>query len=130
MLLSRTEVFAFVVGIVIVVVMGIITFTGPYHHINRVVAKSQFPTMHVQIVTDPKTIGRYTPASITVHVNEPVVFANNSNADHTVTDRKNAFNSGNIATTKSWTFVPKKAGTFHYYCIYHPFMHGTLIVKP
>lgn len=128
MLLSRTEMFSWAIAILMVVVMGIITFTGPYHHINRVAAKSQYPTMHVQIVTDPKTIGKYTPSKITVHVNQPVVFANNSNADHTVTDEKNLFNSGNIATTNSWRFVPKKAGTFHYYCIYHPYMHGTITV--
>lgn len=130
MLLSRTEVFAWVIAILMVVVMGIITFTGPYHHINKVAAKSPFPTAHVQIVTNTKTIGEYKPRTITVHVGQPVVFTNNSNADHTITADNNAFNSGNIATASSWTFIPRKAGTFHYYCIYHPYMHGIITIKP
>jgi plastocyanin len=130
MFFSRSEIFAWVAAVLLVVVMGIIAFTGPYHHINKVAAKPQFPTVHVQIVTDPKTIGKYTPGTITVHVNQPVVFTNVSNADHTVTDQQNLFNSGNLAINSSWTLIPKKTGTFRYYCIYHQYMLGTVIVKP
>ncbi len=129
-MLSRTEIFGFVVAILMVTVMGIVTFTGPYHHFNKVQARAAFAPAHVQIVTDPKTIGRYTPKHITVHKGQAIVFFNASNADHTVTASTNAFNSGNIATNASWTYTPTKAGTFHYNCIYHPYMHGILTVLP
>ena len=130
MFFSRSEVFAWVAALLLVMAMGIITFTGPYHQINNVAAKPQFPTVQMEIVTDPKTIAKYTPGNIMVHVNQPGIFTNNSNADHTVTDQQNVFNFGNIATNGSWALIPKKAGTFHYYCIYHQYMLGTIIVKP
>jgi plastocyanin len=126
---SRAEIFGFVIAVLGVSAMGVITFTGPYHHFNKVPPKILFAPVHVQIVTDPKTIGRYTPHTITVHVGQSIIFTNVSNADHTVTADNNVFASPNISLNSSWTFTPKHAGTFHYYCIYHPFMHGVLVVK-
>lgn len=117
-------------ALVLVVAAGIITVTLPHHHANDGAARSHVSTVHVRILTDPKIIGKYSPDRITVHVNQPVIFTNNSNADHTVTDQQNAFNSGNMTVNSSWTLIPKKTGTFHYYCIYHQYMLGTIVVKP
>ena len=92
--------------------------------------KAQGKTAHVKIVTDPNTVGAYKPKSITVHLGQRIVFSNASNAVHTVTaDKGKAFDSGNIATGKSWTFTAKHVGVFTYHCVYHPLMHGKIIVK-
>ena len=135
MLLSRNEIIGFVVAIAIVAAMGVITFTGPYHKINKAAAAPShtYPVIHAQIVTDPKTIGRYVPSTVTAHVGQTISFANNSNAVHTVTSNASnggVFNSGDIQIGATWQFVPTKTGTFPYYCIYHPYMHGTIVVKP
>lgn len=130
---SRTEIIGWVLALLVIAVMGVLTFTGPYHKINKTqkaaVAMSH-PKLTVQIVTDPKTIGAYKPPTVTLHVGDAVDFKNVSNLVHTVTADNNAFNSGDIQTGgKDWSFFANKAGTFKYYCIYHPLMKGTLVVQ-
>jgi plastocyanin len=130
MFLSRGEIVGFIIAILIVAVMGVITFTGPYHKFNTVQAKSPYKPLEAVILPAPgKYIGKYQPATATVHVGQLVTFTNNSNAAHTVTAQNGAFDSQNIAIGSSWGFTPTKPGTYHYYCIYHTYMHGTLIVK-
>ena len=127
---SRYEIFAGILATAAVIVMGIIVFTGPYHKINKPALASNLPVQHVTIVTDPKTVGRYTPKSITIRVGQAINFKNDSNAVHTVTATNNSFNSGDITTGGgTWHFVATKPGKFQYYCYYHPYMHGTVVVK-
>jgi plastocyanin len=92
--------------------------------------KAQGKIAHVKIVSDPNTVGAYKPKTITVHLGQRIVFSNVSNAIHTVTaDKGKAFDSHNIATGKSWTFTAKHVEVFAYHCVYHPLMHGKIIVK-
>jgi plastocyanin len=93
-------------------------------------------TILVKIVSDEKTVGRYVPKVVTVHLGQKIVFKNVSNAIHTVTAMKGGsfdpklFNSGNIGTGgHTWTYTAKHVGKFKYGCIYHPLMHGEIIVK-
>lgn len=137
MLLSRNEIIGFAVSILIIAAMGVIVFTGPYHKVNKVAAAPAhtYPVIHAQIVTDPTTIGRYVPATITAHVGQTISFVNNSNAVHTVTsdaqsNGASVFNSKDIPIGATWQFAPTRTGTFPYYCIYHPYMHGKIVVKP
>ncbi|MBV9280569.1 MAG: hypothetical protein JOZ41_10845 [Chloroflexi bacterium] len=118
------------IAILIVVVMGIIAFTGPYHKVNKAQAVSNLPPLHVRIVTDPRTTGAYTPVTVTVHLHQAITFTNVSDAVHTVSSRDNkTFNSGDISTGGgTWTYRPTVTGRFPYYCVYHPLMHGTLVV--
>jgi plastocyanin len=81
------------------------------------------------IVTDAQTVGRYVPGTLQLRVGQSVVFTNKSDAAHTVTADNGSFDSGNIAVGATWRFTATKAGTFHYHCIYHPLMHGTIIVS-
>jgi plastocyanin len=85
----------------------------------------------------------FTPSSITVVIgqNASVVWINRDSAAHTVTssgssndvrwdtlaNRTNNINpAGAAGSTFNYTFsVP---GTYNYFCSYHPFMHGTVIV--
>lgn len=125
---SKGEIAAWIVAIIGVAIMGVLAFHGPFHDINKVHASS-FAPQHVKIVTDPRTVGRYVPSTVRVHVGQAIIFTNESNADHTVTESSDAFDSGNIATGgATYTYIASATGTFHYVCSYHPFMHGTIVV--
>ena len=70
----------------------------------------------------------FSPATITVKAGSTVVWTNDDAIQHDVT-----FDGGSIASsvlnhsdTFSHTFPT--AGTYHYICSIHPFMHGTVIV--
>ena len=120
------------IAILIVTVMGVLVFTGPFHKVNKPAAVSHLPTLHAKIVTDPNTAGRYEPHTVTVHVGQEIDITNVSDVTHTVTANNGAFDSGDVATngtTSTWHFVPQTAGTFAYYCKYHPLMHGVLVVQ-
>lgn len=131
---SRTEIFGWILAVIVIAAMGVIVFTGPYHKVNKpqpaaAAAATKHPSQTVRIVTNAATVGLYTPKTVTIHLGQAVAFTNVSNAVHTVTANDNSFNSGDIATGGGkWIFRPSKTGTFKYFCIYHPLMHGTLIV--
>jgi plastocyanin len=128
--LSRAETVGFALAIVMIAIMGALVAHGPFHNINKAHAASG-PPLHVTIVSDPQTIGRYKPATIHARVGEKVIFTNNSNANHTATEVHNTFNTGDIGTGgQTATITPTKAGTFQYYCVYHPYMKGTIVVSP
>jgi plastocyanin len=125
---SRTEIFGWALAVLVVVVMGVIVFTGPYHRVNKVQAKSSAPATTVKIVTDPSTIGRYSPTTIKAQAGQTIRWVNVSNVAHTVTG--NGFDSGSIANNNGqFTTSFAKPGTYHYYCTYHPLMHGTIVVS-
>jgi len=70
----------------------------------------------------------FSPATITVKAGSAVVWTNGDSVQHDVT-----FDHGGIASsvlnhndTFAHTFTA--AGTYHYICSIHPFMHGTVIV--
>src|SRR2546427_251431 len=73
-----------------------------------------------------------TPATITVvvGVNNTVVWTNNDSVFHTVTATDRSFNSGTIFSGQTWSHTFTQPGTYSYYfCQYHPWMKGTLIVQ-
>jgi len=71
----------------------------------------------------------FSPATLDVSVGTTVTWTNNDSATHTVTADDGSFDSGNLATGKSFTFTFKKAGTFTYHCSIHPNMKATIVVK-
>jgi copper-containing nitrite reductase len=73
----------------------------------------------------------YSPPSITVimGVNNTVTWVNSDDVPHTVTANDGSFNSGNINGGQSWTYTFTSPGTYAYYCAYHPWMKGTVVVK-
>ncbi|HUK74765.1 MAG TPA: multicopper oxidase domain-containing protein [Nitrososphaerales archaeon] len=80
----------------------------------------------------------YSPAAITVviGVNNTVEWINNDVAPHTVTSASipagaTKFDSGymNIEGSGTFTYTFTVPGTYQYGCSYHPWMHGTVIVK-
>jgi hypothetical protein len=117
-------------ALLLIAAMGVVAFTGPYHLVNKPVAAPRYPPVIVRWVTDPAIVARSVPDPVRAHVGQPVTWVNASNAAHTATARNGSFDSGNVQIGASWTYLPRKAGTFPYLCIYHPLMHGILIVVP
>ena len=72
----------------------------------------------------------YEPASIAVPVGTTVEFTNQDTTPHTATSKESgAFESGSIETGKTGSVKLEEAGTFAYYCVFHPFMKGTIVVR-
>lgn len=71
----------------------------------------------------------YMPPTITVAQGAKVSFANQDSSNHTATADNNSFDSGNLNKGQSKTITFSKPGTIHYHCSFHPFMHGTIVVK-
>lgn len=76
----------------------------------------------------------YKPKTIRVTKGTKVTFINRSSAPHSVTPRgaTRAFTEADakqIEPKKSWAFTFSKPGTYAYYCIFHPYMLGKVIVS-
>ena len=82
--------------------------------------------------TQTVTINNYTftPATLTVHAGDTVIWTNQDSIPHTATalDGK-SFDSGAIDPGASWKFVFTKAGPFNYRCAIHPDMRGAIDVQ-
>lgn len=75
----------------------------------------------------------YAPQRLTVHAGTRVVWRNRSSAPHSVTStgKQKAFSSSvatNINPGHQWSFVFNHPGVIHYYCVYHPYMKGVIVV--
>jgi plastocyanin len=72
----------------------------------------------------------YEPARITVPVGTTVTFTNRDSTPHTATSKEpGRFDSDSIDTGKSAEVVLDETGSFAYYCLFHPFMKGTIVVE-
>jgi plastocyanin len=73
----------------------------------------------------------FSPVQVTVAigVNNTVTWVNNDNAAHTVTARDGRFDSGNIGSGGTYTYTFTTPGTYRYYCAYHSWMVGTVVVE-
>ncbi|HEX8997654.1 MAG TPA: plastocyanin/azurin family copper-binding protein [Ktedonobacterales bacterium] len=75
----------------------------------------------------------FEPSSVTITAGSTVVWMNTSGVAHTATSDSgdaitwdsNVINPGGGA----FSFVFSKPGTYAYHCSFHPYMHGTIIVK-
>jgi len=67
--------------------------------------------------------------TVVIGVNNTVTWVNNDNAAHTVTSKDGSFGSGNIGSGGSFTYTFTTPGTYRYYCAYHSWMVGTVVVK-
>ena len=93
----------------------------------RAAAADQRPQPRQHTVTIDAT--SYSPRTLTVHVGDTIVWVNKDMFPHTVTAKTGGFDSGDIASGKSWTITVKAEGLFGYVCTYHPTMKGTLRIR-
>ena len=72
----------------------------------------------------------YAPVVLTVAPGAKVTIINQDPAAHTVTAKDKSFDSGTIAMGERGEITaPSKPGSYPYFCIFHQYMAGTLIVK-
>ncbi len=71
----------------------------------------------------------YEPEPVTVRAGRKIAIVNTDRAPHTVTAQgARSFDSGTILGGKSGSLTFSKAGTFKYFCEFHPTMKGTVTV--
>ena len=72
----------------------------------------------------------FKPEAITVPVGTKVTFVNHDSTAHTATSKQQgAFGTEPIQPGDSATITLSRPGTFAYYCVFHPFMKGTVKVE-
>jgi len=71
----------------------------------------------------------FSPATVKINVGDTVVWTNSDDSDYTVIASDNSFSSGNIGSGKTYEHKFTRAGSFAYYCKYHPRMKGTVVVS-
>jgi plastocyanin len=69
------------------------------------------------------------PATITVAAGTKVTFRNHDQTAHTASSTQPAFDTGTVKPGHSVTVVLEKPGSYTYYCQFHAFMRGSVIVK-
>jgi amicyanin len=70
----------------------------------------------------------FSPATITVKAGSTVVWTNDDSIQHDVTFDSGGITSGAMNHNDTFSHTFRTAGTYHYICSIHPFMHGTVIV--
>jgi plastocyanin len=66
---------------------------------------------------------------LTIKVGTKVTWKNVSNAPHTITGKGSWKVNLQVLQGKSVSVVFKKPGTYYYYCVLHPYMQATIVVK-
>jgi plastocyanin len=70
---------------------------------------------------------KFSPATIEIKKGDAVEWKNDDITPHTATSA--VFDSGSIASDAGWRHTFTQAGSFPYYCTFHPEMKGTVVVK-
>jgi amicyanin len=71
---------------------------------------------------------KYAPPELMVRVGTTVAWTNEDAVPHSATVA-GGFDTGLFAKGRTRTITFARAGTFHYICSIHPFMHGTVVVR-
>lgn len=79
------------------------------------------------------TISHYSfqPGTLTVARGSTVIWVNEDDDVHTIksTDGPEAFSSPALDDGNRFGFTFHRAGTYHYVCSVHPYMHGVIVVR-
>jgi plastocyanin len=70
----------------------------------------------------------FEPANVTVSVGATVTWTNIGTRPHTVTADNGAFDSGRLDPGETFSYTFNEAGTFDYFCGFHPDMQGSVVV--
>lgn len=134
-----------VVGVLIVVaISGTLLYQFQFAPTSQTSGTSSttVTNSHVVKIIIPQGVGsntalNYEPAVVTVviGVNNTILWVDqDSTAPHTVTSSSvpagaKSFNSGNLVQGDTYELNLTVPGVYKYYCIYHSWMQGTIIVK-
>ena len=86
---------------------------------------TQGPRTHTIVM---KNFG-FEPATLTVAVGDTVAWSNADLVPHTATATDAAWDSKSIAASAGWHMVSSTPGAHEYYCVFHPGMKGTIVVR-
>jgi len=134
----------FILGVIIVVAA-----TGSLYVLSRARASHSSNCATITPAVVPRTIpvsiydGAFNPNDppgyypdrivLVIGVNNTVIWTNNDTAAHTVTSsiapQCGTFSSGNLNPGDTYTRTFTSVGTYQYYCVYHHWMMGTIVVK-
>ena len=67
--------------------------------------------------------------ALEVAVGDTVTFTNSDAAPHTATARDGSFDTGRLTKGQSATVTITGAGTFDYFCTFHPMMKATIVAQ-
>jgi plastocyanin len=88
--------------------------------------KARKPATHT-VTIDATT---FSPASLTIAAGDSVVWVNKDVIPHTATSASaGTFDSGTIASGKSWKHAFKAKADFAYLCQFHPAMKGRVRIE-
>ncbi|MBI3841201.1 MAG: hypothetical protein HY297_04515 [Thaumarchaeota archaeon] len=118
-------------GLTLVLILGFVGYLGAIAYALSTPNRVEGGRVVVEILETPFS-WQYSPGEVTVQlgVNATVTWSSRSISFDTVTDRGGAFDSGHIAPGQTFTHSFGIAGTYDYYCSYHPWMTGTVRVLP
>ncbi len=94
---------------------------------RKIVVQPQVPTMGQAGFNTTIAGFAFTP-TITVTVGQPIVWTNADVVPHTVTSDDGVWDSGDIVPGQSYSLTLDKPGAYHYHCMHHPYMVGTVVV--
>ena len=89
------------------------------------VAAATAPRTHVVTIDASK----FSPARLTVAPGDTIVWKNADMFPHTATSTVGAFDSGEIAPGKSWSYKAARKGVLDYLCTLHPSMKGSVRIR-
>jgi len=83
---------------------------------------------HVKIAAQGNMYA-FVPATLKIKVGTEVIWTNETNAPHTVTSDMLVFNTpNNLEHGQTFMVIFTKPGTYTYYCNFHLYMKGVIIV--
>lgn len=71
----------------------------------------------------------FRPSTFMVTVGTTVMWTNQDSAPHTATARDESFDTGRLDQDQSAEVTFETAGTFEYFCEFHPSMEGRVVVR-
>ncbi len=72
----------------------------------------------------------YRPGQITVTAGTRITFVNNDQQPHTATFEPASVGDRVIVSRASAVIALSRPGTYRYFCAFHAFMRGTVVVRP
>jgi plastocyanin len=111
----------------IFVAILVVYFAATVYAIGTVPSTSSGAVVYI---SETPVTWNYTPQTIRVilGVNATVTWVSHSISFDTVTGRGGTFGSGTISPGGTYTFTFTAPGTYNYYCQFHPWMTGTVVV--
>ena len=71
----------------------------------------------------------YFPADLTINAGARVTWVNYDSAPHTATGTTDSWDTGRLDRDERAAVVFDRAGSFPYFCVYHPNMKGVVTVR-